>query len=60
MVPGRSSRRNQVSRWDSAGLGGELGKMKVEIMGQDVDNFSEGDQGTHVTRMKLYAEPLTW
>ena len=34
--------------------------MKATIMGQDVDNFSEGEKGINITRMKLYTEPLAW
>lgn len=35
-----------------------LRQMKVTIMGQDVDNFSEGEKRINIIRMELHTEPL--
>ena len=37
-----------------------LRQMKVTIMGQDVDNFSEGEKRINIIRMELHTEPLAW
>lgn len=35
-----------------------LRQMKVTIMGQDVNNFSEGEKRINIIRMELHTEPL--